>query len=122
MTQLPSSTPNPSSSFDLNRPTIIALLYLASFLTGITSLIGLVLAYVWKSESGEDWTQSHYSFHIRTFWYGFLGSIICTILMLVLIGFLGFIALAVWVAVRTILAMLKAQRRESIPNPKTWLW
>src|SRR3546814_14895292 len=73
-------------SFDLNRPTIVALLYLASFLTGITALIGLVLAYVWKNEPHEPWEPSHYSFHIRSFWYGLLGAIICGILTLILIG------------------------------------
>src|SRR3546814_3246727 len=49
-----------NASFDLNRPTIVALLYLASFLTGITALIGLVLAYVWKNEPHEPWEPSHY--------------------------------------------------------------
>lgn len=114
--------PEAASGFDLNRPTIIALLYLASFLTGITALIGLVLAYVWKNEPHEPWERSHYSYHIRSFWYGLIGSLICGILTLILIGLLGFVVLAVWLAVRTVLALLKAQRREPIPDPETLFW
>jgi uncharacterized membrane protein len=114
--------PETASGFDLNRPTIIALLYLASFLTGITALIGLVLAYVWKNEPHEPWERSHYSYHIRSFWYGLIGSLICGILTLILIGLLGFVVLAVWLAVRTVLALLKAQRREPIPDPETLFW
>lgn len=112
----------PAAGFDFNRPTIIALLYLASFLTGITGLVALVLAYVWKNEPHDGWEASHYSFHIRSFWYGLVGALICTVLMIILIGFIGFIALSVWFVVRTVLAMLKAQRKEAIANPATWLW
>ncbi len=119
------SAPPPAGTtagFDLNRPTIVALLYLASFLTVITGLIGLVLAYVWRNEPHEAWELSHFRFHIRSFWYGLLGAVICVVLMLVLIGFIGFVALSVWFIVRTVLALLKAQRKEAIPDPETLLW
>lgn len=122
MTETTPPAPGADIGFDFNRPTIIALLYLASFLTGITGLVGLILAYVWKSEPGDEWARSHYSFHIRSFWYGLIGALICTILMLVLIGFIGFVALSVWLVVRTVLALLKAQRKEAIANPETLLW
>ncbi|WP_246047644.1 hypothetical protein [Hankyongella ginsenosidimutans] len=42
----PSATP--TGNFELNRPTIVGLLYAGSYLTGLSGLIGLVLAYVWK--------------------------------------------------------------------------
>lgn len=116
------SEPPVAAGFDFNRPAIISLLYLASFLTAITGLVGLVLAYVWKAEPHEPWAASHYSFHIRTFWYGVAGGLICAILSLILIGLLGFVALAVWVVVRTVLALLRSQRREAIPDPATLLW
>ncbi len=44
-TQRPDATPVPSG-FEFNRPTIVSLLYLGSFITGITAIIGVVLAYV----------------------------------------------------------------------------
>lgn len=112
----------PGAGLDLNRPTIVALLYLASFLTGITGLVGLVLAYVWKNEPHEAWEASHYSYHIRSFWYGLAAAVVCAILTMLLIGLLGFVALTVWFVVRTVLAILKAQRKETIVNPGTFLW
>ena len=58
----------PSSGFDLNKPTIVALLYIGGALTGLLTLVGLIFAYAWKAETAGSWMQSHVRFHIRTFW------------------------------------------------------
>ncbi|PTD22048.1 DUF4870 family protein [Sphingomonas fennica] len=113
---------SPQAGFDLNHPTIIALLYLGSFVVGITALIGLVLAYVWRGEAGSGWETSHYTFHIRTFWIALVAACVSTVLMLVLIGFIGFVVIGIWVVVRTVLALLAAQKRQPIANPESWLW
>jgi len=124
----PASAPPPSpapqgqsAGFDFNRPTIISLLYLSSFLFGITVIIGVVLAYVWKGEAHTDWERSHYDYLIRTFWIGLIGSVISFILMLVLIGFLLWIAVGVLVVVRSVLSLINAQKQMPMPNPDTWL-
>lgn len=116
----PSSGP-PQGGFDLNYPTIVSLLYLASFLTGITGLVGVVLAYVWRSEAREPWEASHYTYLINTFWIGLLGTITGIALMIVVIGFFVWTGALVLVVVRTVLSLLRAQRREPMPNPSTWL-
>ena len=113
--------PTQSASFDLNRPTIVSLLYLSSFLLGITVIIGVILAYVWKGEPHADWEDSHYAYLIRTFWIGLIGSVISFILMIVLIGFLTWIAVAVLVIVRSVLSLINAQKQAPMPNPETWL-
>lgn len=113
---------NPTAGFDFNHPTIVALLYLASFVVGITGLVGLILAYVWRGESAGGWEASHYTFHIRTFWIALVAGVLSVILMIVLIGFLGFALIGIWVIVRTVLALLQAQKRQPIPNPESWLW
>ena len=58
----------PASGFDFNQPTIISLLYLASFILGVTVIVGVVLAYVWKGEAHAGWEESHYQYLINTFW------------------------------------------------------
>jgi uncharacterized membrane protein len=113
--------PSQSASFDLNRPTIVSLLYLSSFLLGITVIIGVILAYVWKGEPHADWEDSHYAYLIRTFWIGLIGSVISFILMIILIGFLTWIAVAVLVIVRSVLSLINAQKQVPMPNPDTWL-
>lgn len=115
----------PASSFDFNQPTIVALLYLASVLTGLPMLIGVVLAYVWKGEPGADWETSHFRFHIRSFWIGIaLGvlAIVPTILTFGIAGFILYPLLVLWLVVRTIKALLAAQNREPIGDVETWVW
>ncbi|MDT7933178.1 MAG: hypothetical protein RQ833_01055 [Sphingomonadaceae bacterium] len=51
--------PAQRSTFEFNRPTMVALLHLVSVPTGVTVLIGLPLACVWKHEAIEDWMRSH---------------------------------------------------------------
>jgi uncharacterized membrane protein len=116
-------TPNatPSGGFDMNRPTIISLLYLSSFILGITGLVGIVLAFVWKNEAHEPWEATHYQYLINTFWLGLAGFVISFILMFVLIGFLLIFAVSALIIVRCVLSLIKAQKREPMPNPATWL-
>jgi len=112
----------PSGGFDFNQPTIISLCFLASFVTGITGLVGIVLAHVWQGESKDGWSASHFSYLIRTFWFGFLGFLIAGVLSVVLIGFLLMPLIAVWVGVRSVLSLIKAQRQEPMPDPNTLLF
>ena len=110
--------PQSGGGFDLNRPTIISLLYLASFVVGFTGLVGVVLGYVWKGDAQQEpWEASHYQYLINTFWIGLAGSVIGFILMIVLIGFLILLAVAALVVVRTVLSLINAQKKQPMPNP-----
>lgn len=115
------TTPAANSGFDLNRPTIIALLYLGAWVFGVTAIVGVVLGYVWKGEAHADWEASHYTYLIRTFWIGFIGSLISVLLMIVLIGFVLLLIVAVLVIIRSILSLINAQKQLPMPNPETWL-
>ena len=117
----PPPPPTQSAGFDFNHPTIISLLYISSFVLGVTIIVGVVLAYVWKGEPHADWETSHYDYLIRTFWIGLIGSVISFVLMIVLIGFLLWIAVAVLVVVRSVLSLINAQKQMPMPNPETWL-
>lgn len=117
----PPGPPGQPGNFDLNYPTIISLLYLSSFLFGITALVGVILAYVWRGEPHEDWMDSHYQYLINTFWIGLIGSIVSTILIFVLIGIPLLLAVIALTAVRSVLSLVRAQKREPMPNPQTWL-
>lgn len=119
----PQAAPPPASTsgFDLNHPTIISLLYISSTVLGITGLVGLVLAYVWKGEAHAEWETSHYEYLIRTFWIGLIGMVVSIVLMIVLIGFLLMLAVGVLVVVRCVLSLINAQKQQPMPNPGTWL-
>jgi uncharacterized membrane protein len=98
---------------------IIYVLYLASILFGITAIIGVVLAYVYKDEAPE-WLQTHYQFQIRTFWIMLLYAIICGVLTLILIGILLYLVLLVWWIVRCVKGLSALDRKVAYPNPTGW--
>jgi uncharacterized membrane protein len=119
------TTPPVQSGFVFNRPTIIALLFLASPLSGVTALIGVVLAYVWRNETHEAWEDSHYIYLIRTFWMFLIASCGGVMLILTLIlsplGFLLITAVLVLALVRSVLVLVNAQKAAPMPNPETLL-
>lgn len=116
-------TPPPATGgFDMNKSTIIALLYIAAFVVGITGLVAFVLALVWKDEVAGTWEESHLQYHVMTFVISLVVGIVGFLLLIVGIGFLILLAVGIWVLVRSILALLKAQKQEPIPDPKTWLF
>jgi uncharacterized membrane protein len=130
MTSQPGRTPPPpppppgppQGGFDFNYPTIVSLLYLSSFLLGITSLVGVVLAYVWKGEAGRaPWEASHYQYLINTFWIGLAGSIIGFLTLILVVGAFILLAAMALVVVRCVLSLIRAQKHEPMPNPGTWL-
>jgi uncharacterized membrane protein len=49
----------------------VYILYLVGFLTGVTVLVGLVIAYL-QRDNTDRVSQSHFQFQITTFWIGLL--------------------------------------------------
>jgi uncharacterized membrane protein len=48
----------------------VYVLYLVGYFTGITAIIGAIIAYL-QSSSANPEIKSHYIFQIKTFWIGF---------------------------------------------------
>ncbi len=114
-----------AQGFDLNRPTIVALLILVGAVSGLPTLIGAILAYVWRGEpSNAPWEESHFAYHIRGFWITVVAVIALAVLTLLSFGLLAFLfpLISIWLVVRAIISISKAQRREPISDPNTYLW
>lgn len=113
--------PTTGGTFEFNHPTVVSLLYLAGFFTGVTTIVGVILAYVWKGEAGQEpWVHSHYTYLIRTFWIGLIGSVVGVILTAVLIGIFILLGVAVLVIVRSVMSLLAAQKHQPMPNAHSW--
>lgn len=120
------NTTNSENGDDWFGPTFrnvqaIYVLYIASFFVGLTGIIGIVVAYMNRGKAAPV-LQTHYTYQIRTFWIGLLYGIICSLLMIVGIGFLLFLVLGVWVIVRCVKGLQAASNGDGISNPETWLW
>jgi uncharacterized membrane protein len=100
---------------------IIYVLYLLSLAFGVTSLVGVIMAYVYQGDA-PDWLKTHHRFQIRTFWIGVLYSAIGAILVALVVGFLVWGFVAVWLIVRCVKGIRALDRREPVPNVETWLW
>jgi uncharacterized membrane protein len=67
----------------------------AALLTTI-GVVGVIIAYVSRSDARGTWTESHLSWLIRTFWWSLLWNCIGWVIAITVIGLP--VALAIWVA------------------------
>jgi uncharacterized membrane protein len=115
---------------DKTMPAVCYALYLLAFATGITAIVGLIIAYSQQALAGPV-MRSHYTFLIRTFWIGLAlivaGCIVCgvgALLSIILIGIpilmAGWAILAltsVWFGVRCIVGLVHLTRGDAYPRP-----
>jgi uncharacterized membrane protein len=119
---------------DRTMPAVVYGLYLLAFATGVTAVIGVILAYVNRDAAGPK-MRTHYVLLIRTFWMalgwcvlGLLLFVVGLPLSVVLIG-LPLLALSwviwalvgVWYAVRLVIGVICLARDEPYPRPYSLL-
>jgi len=100
---------------------IVYILYLSSLAFGMTSIVGVVMAYIYEGEA-PAWLKTHYRFQIRTFWIGLLYVVVGGILSLVFIGFAVLVFVAVWLVVRCVKGLQALERGQPVAKVGTWLW
>src|SRR5215469_8386032 len=90
--------------------TIVAyVLHLLGAVTGLLSVIALIMNYVVLGEHGEM-MDSHQRWMIKSFWYALLGFLICVALVITVIGiplaWLGAISVWIWYIYRHIKGLI----------------
>jgi uncharacterized membrane protein len=124
-----------SATEDRTMPAVAYALYLLGFATaGLTTLVGLVLAYSSQGLAGPL-MRSHYTFLIRTFWIGLAWCVLWALLFAIAIP-LSFILIGipllilsklmlglgvVWYGVRCIVGVIFLSNGEPYPRPYSWL-
>jgi uncharacterized membrane protein len=93
-------------------------LYAASFLLGITSIVAIILNYVKRGDVAGTYLESHFTWQIRTFWIGVIVALVGGLLMLVLVGWLVWLADMVWVIYRLVVGGLKLSESQPIVEGK----
>ncbi|HEY7989830.1 MAG TPA: hypothetical protein VID77_00450 [Stellaceae bacterium] len=100
----------------------IYILYLAGLLVGgITSIIGLVMAYVYR-DGAPHWLRTHYHYQIRTFWIGLLYAFIGGITTFIFVGWFILVFWLFWYIIRCVKGLKLASEGSAVPNAATWLF
>ena len=100
---------------------IVYILYLIAIAFGITAIVGVVMAYIYRNDA-PDWLQSHYQLQIRTFWIGLLYVFLGALLSHVFIGLLILLFWLIWLIVRCVKGMKFLDQKEAYPDPTGWMF
>ena len=100
----------------------IYILYFVGYFTGITMIVGAIIAHIMQAHTSNPILLSHYTFQVRTFWMTLLYLFVGALLFYFIIG--GFILLwwLVWSLVRNTKGILALNRSEPIANPESWMF
>ena len=92
-----------------------------AFLTGWPSIIAVILNYIKRGDARGTWVESHFTWQIRTFWWGLLWVCLCFGFVLITFGIgiiiawlpLGIVAL--WFIYRVARGWMALNDRRPIP-------
>jgi len=94
--------------------TVVYALQAFGFFVGITWIVAVIIDYVKKDDAAGTWLASHYSWQIRTFWWGLLWGVIGGILVFVVVGFLVLAADAIWIIYRIVKGWLRLSENREV--------
>lgn len=112
-TQSPAG-PDRDVSSELTMAHVVYALYIASFVVGFSSIIGVIIAYVKRQDVRGTWLESHYTWQIRTFWWSLLIGGVGIILTLLLIGWVVLLGYVVFFIYRVVVGWVALSRRQPI--------
>ena len=82
---------------DIEITHVIYGLMAAGYVTGgLGTLAAIILNYIKRDEVKGTWLESHFSWQIRTFWWGMLWAVLSMLLMIVVIGFFTIVIVIIW--------------------------
>ncbi|GMR01346.1 MAG: hypothetical protein BMS9Abin19_0720 [Gammaproteobacteria bacterium] len=100
---------------------VIYILLIVGTIVGITGIIALIMAYVFKDDSA-DWLQTHYRFQIRTYWIGFLYVLIGIFTLQIMLGYFILLFTFVWMIVRCAKGLKQLEEKQPVKNLESWLF
>jgi uncharacterized membrane protein len=115
VTTTPSSpSPGTPSESTVQITHITYALYALGLVTGIFAIAGLIVAYIKRDDAVGTYLASHYSWLIRTFWWGVLWTTIGIVLALVAVGFVILAVVWIWWVYRIIKGWLRLTEKREI--------
>jgi uncharacterized membrane protein len=106
---------------DYGLALIVYILYLAGFVTGVSAVVGLIVASMQVGRA-DPVSRSHFRFQIRTFWIGLLYLFVGVITLHIAVGVLILLWWVVWTAIRCVKGLLTLNAGGPIAEPESWLF
>jgi uncharacterized membrane protein len=98
---------------------LIYILYLVGLVMGITALVGLVMAYIYRDDA-PAWLRTHYRFQIRTFWIGLIYLVVGILTTPIVIGFFVLVFWLIWLVVRCVKGIKLVDEGRAQTDVETW--
>lgn len=114
-------TPRPPMLSDYGLALSVYVLYLLGFFTGLTAVIGLIIASM-QVYRAEPVSRSHFRFQIRTFWIGLLFLVAGVVTVHIGIGAVILVWWGVWTLIRCVKGLLALNAGEPIDDPESWFF
>ena len=87
----------------------------------LVGIVAVIVAYITRGDARGTWTESHFSWLIRTFWWSLLWNVIGGLVVLLTlflaypIAWVIWVATAIWVIYRVIRGFMLFNDRKPIP-------
>ena len=79
---------------------VVYILQALSFVLLITAVAGIIINYIKQDDVSGTWLESHFEWQKRTFWYGLLWTVLGSLTIFLLIGWVILAVVAVWLIYR----------------------
>jgi uncharacterized membrane protein len=94
---------------------VVYILYALSWLIGISAIVAIIINYVKREDVAGTLYESHFTWQIRTFWWGLLWALLGALTMFVVVGFFILFAAAIWTLYRLVKGWLYWNDRRPMP-------
>lgn len=98
----------------INLTYLVYALQALGLFTAIGFIVGIFINYIKRNDLRDTWLASHFSWQIRTFWYGLLWSALGGILVIVFIGWAILAITYIWVIYRIVKGFIYLNERREI--------
>ena len=95
--------------------TVIYALYAVSLFIGVTAIVAIVLNYIKREDAQGTWLESHFTWQIRTFWWGLLWLVVGAITWVILLGWLVWGVACIWFIYRIAKGWLNLNDSKPMP-------
>jgi len=108
--------PAGSREASLRQLTLVTyILYAVSALVGLTAIVAIIINYIKRDEAEGTLYASHFTWQIRTFWFGLLWAFLGMCTIWIGIGFIVLGANSIWLIYRMVRGFLNWNDYKAMP-------